>query len=254
VPPWSCRVLPLLAVATFACGSPAAPSSNPALTQTVESAHFTFHFTSGDSVDSTWQEQFHEWAVRQLDVTPTRKITYNKYQSRAHMGQVIGVSNTNGFADPNSFTVNTIWPTDNHETVHLYTSTFANPGPVALFNEGIAVAHQVNPAANDFIPRWSGTPLDDIARSARQSGTLPALSTIIETTGFRAIDSNVAYPIAGSFVRYVLDRFGLAPVKEFFRRGTPNDPAETVRTQFLAVFGVTFDRAEQDWLAHLSGV
>jgi hypothetical protein len=242
--------VPLFAVATLACGSPAAPSS-PALTETIESAHFSFHYASGDRVDSTWQEQFHEWAVRQLDVTPARKITYNKYQSRTHMGSLIGVSNTNGFADPSSFTLHTIWPTDNHETVHLYTSLFANPGPVALFNEGMAVAHQVNPATNDFTPKWSGTPLDDITRSARQGGRLPALSTIVETAGFRAIDPNLAYPVSGSFVRYVLDRFGLAPIKEFFRRGTPNDSAETLRTQFLAVFGISFEQAEQDWLAHL---
>ena len=42
------------------------------------------------------------------------------------MGQVIGVSNTNGFG---SFSPSrsTIWSIDNHEVVHLYLSTFGSP-------------------------------------------------------------------------------------------------------------------------------
>lgn len=232
------------------CSSPTSPSSAP-LTKVVTTEHFVFRMADGDGVNTAWQESFHAWAVVALDVSPSRQVTYNKYMSRAHMGDLIGVGNTNAYADANSFTLHTIWSTDNHETVHLYASTFANPGPVALFNEGLAVAHQVNPPVGDFVPKWSGTPVDDLARSFKAAGRLIPLGSIIETSGFRTFDSNVTYPESGSFVKFVLGRFGLPAVKEFFRRGAPADNAATVRQTFQAVFGRSFDQCEQDWLAAL---
>ena len=57
----------------------------------------------------------------------TRRITYNKYFHRAHMGEVSGVSNTNVYADAASFAIHTIWPRDNHEVVHLYVVGLRQP-------------------------------------------------------------------------------------------------------------------------------
>jgi hypothetical protein len=246
----------ILAGAAMACfaggcgsGSPTSPSPANPLSETLERPGISFHFAAGDSVQADWQVQYDTWVTSVLGVSPTRTITYNKYRDRAHMGQVIGVSNTNGFADAATFTVQTIWPIDNHEVVHLYTSAFGSP--VALFSEGFAVAHQMNPASNDLVAKWSGTPVHDLARQFRSAGRLVSLDTIVETAGFRTVDPNVSYPESGSFMRFLIDSYGLEPVKRLFAAGTPTDSRDVSGRAFSSIFGMTLADAERAWWAFL---
>src|SRR5262245_34012188 len=230
-------------------GSPIAPSGTNGLTETIARPGITFHCSSADSVQADWQEQYDAWLMGVLDVHPTQTITYNKYRNRTHMGEVIGVSNTNGFAEPSTFTIHTIWPTDNHEVVHLYSSTFGSP--VALFNEGFAVAHSTNPPNGDFVAKWSGTPVHDLARQFRASGRLIALDSLAETNGFRGFDPNVTYPESGSFMRFLIDTYGLDRVKRLFAAGTPNDTRDVSGRAFVSVYGMTLADAERAWWASL---
>jgi hypothetical protein len=120
--------------------------------------------------------------------------------------------------------VHTIWPTDNHETIHLYSSTFGRV--TSLFNEGLAVAFQMDPVRGDMTPRWNNRHVHDIALSLRVQGRLPALGTMLTTDAFREMDSQVSYPVAGSFVRYVLDAEGAVDrVRDLFARSTQADAA-----------------------------
>jgi hypothetical protein len=202
-------------------------------------------------VDATWQQAYHEWAVGVLGVTIGRRIVYNKYFDRMHMGEIVGVSNTNAYADPAQFAIHTIWPRDNHEVVHLYASTFGSP--VALFGEGFAVAHQVDPVGGDLTPRWSGTSLHAHARTFRSQGRLIRIADLIQTSDFRRFDSNVTYPEAGSFVRFLIDRDGLERMKSLFARGGANDSVSAVRQAFESVYRRSIDVVEQEWLDMLSG-
>lgn len=161
-----------LVVSLGCSGSPTSPSataSGPSLPIIGESANYVFRASPGDTVDAAWQETYHAWAIAALGVSSTRRITYNKYTSRAHMQSVTGVGNTNAYADRASFALHTLWPTDNHEVIHLFTSGWGDP--VALVNEGTAVAFQIDPL-RDLTPRWSGTPLHELARQFRQQGRL----------------------------------------------------------------------------------
>lgn len=247
----------VLIAAAIACGgsgggSPTAPSSSkPVLAESVETAHHTFRFAPGDSVDAQWQEAYHEWAVGVLDVQNIPRVTYNKYTSRAHMGEVIGVSNTNGWADAGPFAIHTIWARDNHEVVHLYTSLFGRP--VALFSEGIAVAHQTDPARSDFVPRWSGVPVHDRARQFRAQGTLVPIAQLAETRGFRSFSDAITYPESGSFVRFLIDRHGLAPMKRLFAALQPDSSAALVERAVLDSYGATLAALEAQWLEFLNG-
>jgi hypothetical protein len=205
----------VLAVLAAACGeSPVAPDSASALTERVETASYVFRFASGDSVDMAWQEAYHAWAIKELGLASVPRITYNKYRSRQHMGEVVGVSNTNAYADVAAYAIHTIWPTDNHEVVHLYSSAWGSP--VALFSEGLAVAYSTNPPAGQLVPRWHSEPVHTIAARFRAQGTLIPIARLAETRGFRSFDPNVTYPEAGSFVRFLVDRWGLAPMRQIY--------------------------------------
>ena len=249
----SARWIAAALVAALGCSgsptSPSPPSNGPPLPIIGESANYVFRASAGDAVDAVWQETYHAWAVATLGVSSTRRITYNKYTSRAHMQSVTGVGNTNAYADRAGFALHTLWPIDNHEVVHLFTSGWGDP--VALVNEGMAVAFQIDPS-RDLTPRWSGTPLHELARLFRQQGRLVALTRLVETSGWRAEDPNVAYPESGSFMRWLIDQHGLESVRALYARAAgPNEPAAGVRAAMVAVYGRPLEELEQEWLAFL---
>ena len=241
----------VMAMATAAGCSLSSPTSPPLrpLGEASESASYVFRYAAGDGVDAAWQQAFHDWAVAALQVSVPERVTYNKYLSRTHMGDLTGHYTTNGFAEPEQMALHTLWRRDNHEPVHVYSARFGSP--VALFNEGLAVAFQVDPVAGDFVPRWSGTPIHDLARQFRQQNRLIPLGALLATDDFRKADSNLTYPEAGSFIRYMLDVYGLEAIKRLFQRGNPADSADAVRQQFFAVYGRSIADVERDWWALL---
>lgn len=240
----SVLALPLAA----ACGgsSPTSPSSDQ-LSEQLVTEHYAFHYAPGDSVDSAWQEAFHDWAIAQLGVTPPR-ITYNKYRDRAHMSALTGHS-TNGFAELPLNTLHTISRREAHEAVHVIAASWGYP--VALFVEGLAVAHVTNPPAGDFVPRWSGTPIHDAARQFRASGQLIPLASIAETAAFRTRNELITYPESGSFVRFLIDRDGIDAMRRLFGSMPGEAPLATVRAAFQSVYGYSLDEAEARWLQFL---
>jgi len=246
--------LALLAMVAARCGGSSSPTGPSSTGQTLppagESANYIFRASEGDTVNPAWQERYHEWLTAALGITARQRIIFNKYSSRGHMQSVIGVGNTNAWADPAAYAIHTIWPTDNHEVVHLLTSAWGSPG--ALINEGMAVAFQIDPG-RDLIPRWSGTPLHDLTRQFRQQGRFVPLAGLTETSSFRGHDANVTYPESGSFMRWLIDEHGLDRVRALYARvAGPNDSAANVRAAFAAVYGRSLDDLEQSWLAFLS--
>ena len=107
------------------------------LGEIARSEHFVFRASDGDRINVEWQEHYFDWATKAIGVTIDRRITYNKYLSREHMNEVIGVGNSNAHADVPAWALHTLWRADNHETVHLLSSRFAWPAPVPALSRGL---------------------------------------------------------------------------------------------------------------------
>ena len=251
---WSARAAAAVIAMASACGgsnsSPSGPTAPP-LPLAAESADFRFYYSAGDFVQVDRQEAFHAWATQRLGVVLPVKIDYRKYASRTDMGSRTGHYNTNAYAEPDLFTIHTILPWDHHETVHIYTERIGHPSE--FFNEGIAVAFETDPLAGDFVPRFNGEALVDSARGYLQNGQLVLpLSRIVATQDFRSISDDVlSYREAGAFVAFLITRFGVDPLLQFFRIGSRDDSVEVIRQRFASAFGTTLDAAEADWLASL---
>lgn len=241
--------LAALIVAT-GCGSTSPASPSQFLTATMETAHFSYRYTPGDSLQDARQEAHHVWAIAQLGVVLSQKVIYNKYTSRAQMSEATGRGNTNAFAEPEIFTVHTPFSWENHETVHVYTSLIGRPSD--FFNEGIAVAFQTDPIAGDFESRFNGQQVHEAVADYRKLKVAPPLDQIVETNGFRVIpDSTMSYRIAGSFVRFLIDRRGIERVKTFFRISGASDARIVIQQRFEAAFDQPLSAAEAEWIASL---
>jgi hypothetical protein len=231
-------------------GSPTSPSQSP-LPVTGESASFRYHSEPNDSVDTNWQEIYHGWAIAKLGVQIPRKIDYFKYQSRQDMGDHTGKYNTNGFADPATFEIHTLWRTDNHEVVHIYTALVGRPSD--FFNEGIAVAFQTDPPAGNFESVFNGQSVHQACQQYLQLGTLVLpLDRVVTTNDFRAISDDVlSYHEAGSFMRFVMDTYGIERLVDFFRLSGRDDDLSTIKQRFATTIGVPMNTAEAAWTAML---
>ncbi|MDP2481364.1 MAG: hypothetical protein Q8W51_05320 [Candidatus Palauibacterales bacterium] len=229
-----------------ACSSPSTPLDE--LSQSLTTEHFVFHYSEGDHVDAAWQEAYHAWLLDRLGVQLSGRIDYYKYRDRAQKLKLMGVDG-NAIAMPELMQVHTIFPRDNHETVHVLVNLLWGRAP-ALFGEGIAVAFQSDPVAGDTVPRWNTRPLDDIARDAWTAGTVPALDDLILNDSFRTYAEGLTYPLAGSFVHYLLEWRGVAPLRSFFEAFGAGD-AGGVRDHFRAAYGEELDMVWDDWRAQL---
>ena len=255
-----------LCVLLASCGSGASPTSpSPqtptqppsaqvlaqALPLTQESANFTFHYSAGDAVEPQHEEAWLAWAIAHLGVGSPQKIHYYKYLSLGQMQQITGTA-ANGWADPPSFSVHTIFAWQGHEVVHVLTALVGRPSD--FFNEGIAVSMQVDPYASDPTQaQWNGVPLDGIARAALAGGRLPHVQSMADTPSFRVIPDTDGYPWAGSFLQFLVMNYGMAATLEFFRGGAGRDESlSTITSRFEQVYGISLTDADLAWRDHLS--
>jgi hypothetical protein len=242
----------LLPIAGFlflaSCGGVSRPSLNSVLTETQTSAHYIYHYTPGDSVNPAFQEAFYGWDSAQLSVSLGQKIQYYKFTDANQKQQLTGMAG-NGDSDTSTDSIYIIWPDDNHETTHLLTATIGIPTP--FVNEGMAVANQTDPLDKIYSPNWNGDSPHYWAKEYLQSGQLPALSSLLDQNTFEAFDPNMSYPIAGSFVRYLIDTYGITAVLKLFPGASHSDSPATTMSRFQDVFGKSFTDAEQDWHAFL---
>lgn len=240
----------LLAISLSAagCGSDPAAPRDPTEDLTVrhETEHGIYYHAPGDAVDLEAQEEYYVWLFERMGLEPSQPLVYFKYRNRAHMGEVTGNSDTNGWAEIGTYRFHTIWDIDNHESVHALVSSEWNAAP-ALMNEGMAVAHQALPHLGITDPVWSGTPIDTLAARAIRKGSLPPVEELLKSTDFRRYETSFIYPVAGSFVKWVLDRHGYGAAESFFRMSTLDDSGERLRANFRSAFGGEIEDAWDAW-------
>ena len=132
-------------------------------------------------------------------------------------------------------------PVLRHELVHALAAGLAR-GPLRVparrwiwvrmgLVEGLAVA--LEPPRGEFtVHEWT--------RAMRDLGLLPAASTLLEPSGFLATAPARAYTAAGSFLAFLLERYGPAPVGRLYGGAG-----------FAAAFGRPLEALESEWSAFL---
>ncbi len=215
----------------------------------VTTGHFIFHLSDGDSVNAAWQEAYYTWLTAKLGLEMPDKIHYYKYEDK---DQIYRLLHYNGNATARFGRVHSIWPADNHELVHvLIDQNIGNPPK--LFSEGIAVAHQTNPEKKDTIPRWGAGHVDDIARQLIQGSKVPPMDSLLYVYDFIKFDPDITYPVSGSFVGYLLGKYGLDAFYEFAAESGWDDSGGEIKRKFKKVYRIELAVAWEAWLKGITG-
>jgi hypothetical protein len=200
----------------------------PGFTLTAQTARFSF-YTKGAKVEAEKSEQYLAKVEALLGAKFDGHADYYRYSSTTELAVATGA-----YAEGVTFTgqkqIHSAHGFHAHEIVHLVAGQMGNPG--ALFHEGLAVV-----LGNDG--KWNGSDVDKLAKRA-----LRGAAALTVLAGFETLDAQAAYPLAGSFVKGLIARHGLAKVADFFRscsRPTDRDFA------FQQTFGVTYAQAVGDW-------
>ena len=130
-------------------------------------------------------------------------------------------------------------PVLKHELVHVMSAAFGN----ALFGGSYWIGfHEGLAEAVD----WQDDPMNphEWSRAMRELGLAPSLENLLSMTGFWTAASSRSYTLCGSFVRFLIERFGLAAFKQAFPDGAVEasygrTPAELIAEWETFVDGIT---------------
>ena len=156
-------------------------------------------------------------------------ISYYKYERPEDIAAETGVY-AYGLTRVGDSVVHSTTTYHPHELVHAVAGGLGDPG--RFFHEGLAVA------LGDE-GRWSGREVDALAHAL--AATLDR-KTIVKA--FDSLPAEVAYPVAGSFVKHLITRDGLPRLIEFFRACPKSGNMDAV---FLRTYGLSFQGAFAEW-------
>ena len=193
--------------------------------------HFLFYSRNGEPIDvheverSLWKVQ------RLLGQELSGRAEYYRYGTPQEVAADLGEYAT-GVTLGGLRQIHTVRREPHfHEIVHLVAAQLGDPGP--FFQEGLAVALSGS--------SWRGQALTRV----RLPPGLRRQKISALAARFESLRPEVAYPVAGSFVAFLIKTHGVARVAAFFRAsGSSGAPRDEV---FRATFGAGLDEAGAAW-------
>ncbi len=185
--------------------------------------HFTIYYAresyGDDEIKSVAAE--HEFRLQQisdlLSISFKERIESYVYPSAEVKQRLTGAGNTNvakPWLNQVHITKQTLDGTLKHELIHVVVGRFGLPIIHASAStglvEGLAMAIEWD---------WGNRTLHQYAAALRKFGVFPDIRELMRFTGFAAQSSSVSYVLAGSFCRYLIDRYGIRLMMQLYGSG-----------------------------------
>jgi hypothetical protein len=77
------------------------------------------------------------------------------------------------------------------------------------------------------------------------------VSSLLSSIDFFRVDAEITYPCAGSFVRYLIDQYGLGPFKRYLASATFDDSAAVTVSRVQAAYDRPVTALWEEWLARI---
>ncbi len=213
----------------------------------IETEHFSIYYSSSSYAEE--EARFiaaeHEFRLHQLlqsmSLTSFGKLESYVYPSSASKQQLMGAGATN-IAKPWSgqihITKQSLDGTLKHELAHVVVGQFGMPVIHANIStglvEGLAMALEWD---------WGNRTLHQYSTAMKEFGVLPDIRRLMTPAGFAVQSSSVSYVVAGSFCRFLIDRYGIRMMMHLYRNG-----------DYDAVYGRTLDELMKEWSGFLDRV
>ncbi|MYB63970.1 hypothetical protein F4X73_04710, partial [Candidatus Poribacteria bacterium] len=206
-----------------------------------ETEHFKIYYSQDLEEDIDLFADDCEFQYSQLSVymqsNISRKVRAYLYSSPEQKKRLIGAGNTY-VEDPFGYGFHLHvqgfpHPVLKHELAHVFTADWS-PWKVSLkvgIHEGIAVAADWD-EGKLTVHQW--------AKAMRELNVAPSLSSVIGLGFWRHAGSR-SYLLAGSFIRFLVDEYGIDMLKDAFPTGN-----------LTKVYGKDLAELEQEWVNHLS--
>jgi tetratricopeptide (TPR) repeat protein len=125
-----------------------------------------------------------------------------------------------------------------HEIVHAASAPFGVPLIHASLSTGL-----VEGLAMAVDGEWGNRTLHEYAAALREAGIAPPIDGIMSFWGFASHQSSVSYILAGSFCRYLIDRYGMRNLMLLYRS-----------LDYNAVYGRSLGELALEWEGYLNRV
>jgi len=218
------------------------------LNKEIETEHFRIFFDP--QINQTLRKAIalhHEYSYSELadffKGHPKGKITSFVFGSAGKKGVLLGTENAD-IAKPwlsqIYITTESYNVTLKHELAHIFSGTFAGGifkvagGISPALIEGVAVA--ASPVQYEYN-------VDYLAALALNYGYKVKLKALFSYSGFFTSVSSLSYVYAGSFSKYLINKYGIDKFKKFY-----------VDPDFQKVYKKTIDELEDDFSNYLSGI
>ena len=218
------------------------------LTKRVNTANIIYYMSEDDSIQGSRNEQFYLWLSTKLKNGINDKIIYYKYKDVEQKYQLMGAKGNAVVIDDR---VHTISSYDNHELVHVLVGKYYG-NPPKMFTEGIAVAHQTNPAENDFVPKWGVKPIDSIALELSIQSKIPNFDSLLVFGQFFRYPESISYPVSGSYVSYLLSNYGYDNLWLFVTKCNWTESVPELKKIFKEVYQKDIELTWIEWKKHLN--
>ena len=227
---------------------------------TVETAHFVIHYAHTEDIDrdialiAADHELRYAQVVAQTGVAPDGKITSFYFATGDQKARWMGARDVEMakpwrheiYLDHRPFP----HPSLRHEIAHAIASAFGDPvfgvatkrvaGVPLLVNPGIVEGLAV---ALDWPGGYERLTPHEAVRAMQSLGLEPSLDELLSLRFF-GVSSARGYTTAGSFLRFLLDTYGAAKLRELYSTGGDFDGA----------YGKPLDDLEHEWREMLSHV
>ena len=217
-----------------------------------ESEHYVFHVEENSLADKeietikSRQESAYAKIIEKLELTPPdKKIIYYFYPSQGKKAELMG-DGWYGQSIYNEFTVHAVYNEQDkvvgeHEDTHLLTLELGLP--ISLFQEGLA----------EFMVGKSmfGKSHDAVIKSGLERGLTINLKNLMSQQGWLDTPDKEAkfyYSIAGSFVAYIFNNFGLETLNKIYVAMDRKNTKEENIGLLESITGQKIDNLETSWL------
>ena len=252
------RTLPLTALAILGCYDPYGLQMEATDWDKQGSQHFVYHLQRGTPLSPGGLERNLETLETQyarlsdlLDLEPRAMVHCYHYMNSSQMARAVGIVGLHGAraiqcGDIGEIHFHRLFDnTLRHELVHIFGYRMKARLAPGILTEGLAVCYEeVGENLN----------VHSRARNLRITGDSKPLTSIL--TQYSISGDVDAYSQAGSFVKYLIDTYGIEVFKEFYRGSSASQlsTAEHIFITASEVYGKSFFDLEQEWTLFLGPV